>query len=160
MHAEAESRNGPTSGLKDDVRRGTDEVRGISEELGGIADDLRDLVRTEVELAKAEVREQVSLVVKSAIFAGVALVAAMLTLIWVALTATYALDLAVPLWLAALIVTVALGAVAAISGLMVKSRIKQVSVVPKRTMNSVKEDVTWAKQQLKSNTNSSASATP
>lgn len=160
MHAEAESRNGPTSGLKDDVRRGTDEVRGISEELGGIADDLRDLVRTEVELAKAEVREQVSLVVKSAILAGVALVAAMLTLIWVALTATYALDLAMPLWLAALIVTVALGAVAAISGLMVKSRIKQVSVVPKRTMNSVKEDVTWAKQQLKSNTNSSASATP
>lgn len=160
MHAEAESRNGPTSGLKDDVRRGTDEVRGISEELGGIADDLRDLVRTEVELAKAEVREQVSLVVKSAIFAGVALVAAMLTLIWVALTATYALDLAMPLWLAALIVTVALGAVAAISGLMVKSRMKQVSVVPKRTMNSVKEDVTWAKQQLKSNTNSSASATP
>ncbi len=139
-------------GIRGDLRRGADEARGLGEEVGAIAQDLRDLVRSEVELARAEVREQISLGIKSAIWAGVGVVAAGLALVFVALTIMFALDVALPLWLSALIVTAGLIALAAIAGLMVRARIKQITVVPKKTIGSIREDVEWAKAQLKSST--------
>lgn len=144
--------NQTEEGIRADARRASDEARALGEEVGGIADDLRDLLRGEVELAKAEVREQVSLVVRSAIWGGVGIVAALLTLVFIAVTATFALDTVLPTWLAALIVTVALAVIAGISGLMVRARIKQMSVVPKKTIGSLREDVEWARAQLKSST--------
>jgi len=139
-------------GIRADARRASDEARALGEELGGIADDLRDLLRGEVELARAEAREQVSLVVRSAIWGGVAVVAALLTLVFIAVTAMFALDTVLPAWLAALIVTAALAVIAGVCGLVVRSRLRQVSVVPRKTIGSLREDVEWARAQLKSST--------
>jgi uncharacterized membrane protein YqjE len=143
--------NGRAS-IREDLRSGGAEFRDLRDEAAGIAEDLRDLLQSEVGLAKAEVREQINLVVRSAIWGGIAAVAALLTLGFAGLTGMYALDLVLPLWLSALIVTAVLLTIAAIAGLMVKARIKQLSVVPKRTVHSIREDVAWAKRQLKSST--------
>lgn len=139
-------------GIRGDARRASEEARALGEEVGGIADDLRDLLRGEVALARAEVREQLSLVVRSAIWGGVGIVAAFLTLAFIAVTAMFALDTVLPTWLAALIVTAALAIVAGVCGLVVRARIKQMSVVPKKTIGSLREDVEWARAQLKSST--------
>ena len=161
MHTEQELERGqPADSIRDDLRRAGGEMRGIADEVAGIAADLREMLATEVALATAEVRDQVQLTVRIAIWGGVAAVAALLTLGWVALTATYALHLALPLWLSAAIVTAALGLIAIVAAMVVRARVRQVSIVPQRTVRSVKEDVAWAKQQLKSNTKSNASATP
>ncbi len=146
--------------IRSDLSEGKGEVRDLGSEVSEIAQDLRTLVRTELSLAKAETKEQVGYLVKVATWGGIALAAAVVTLVWVALTSTYALSGVFPMWLSALIVTVALGVVAGLSVLVAKSRAGKLSLVPRRTVNAVKEDVSWAKQQLKSNSTSSGSATP
>ena len=137
-------------GLGEQVRRGRDEARALGEEFAGIADDLRSLARNEVELAKAEMREQVSIGVKLAIWGGVAALMALVTTFFVFLTVMFALDAAMPLWAAALITTGIALLFTAVAGLLAYRRVKQLTVVPKKTMTSVKEDVQWAKDQLKS----------
>jgi uncharacterized membrane protein YqjE len=161
VQPEAELQRGkPGASIRDDLRRAGGETREIVDEIAGIADDLRQMLATEVDLAKAEVREQLQLAVRVAVWGGVAAVAALLTLGWLALTATYALDVALPLWLSAALVAAALALVAAICAIAMRSKLRQVNIMPERTVRSVKEDVVWAKQQLKSNTKSSAGATP
>jgi hypothetical protein len=64
-----------------------------------------------------------------------------------------ALDLAMPTWLAALIVTAVYGAIA---GVLVQTGRKKVEEaappVPEETIESVKEDVQWAKSRTRSAT--------
>jgi hypothetical protein len=70
-----------------------------------------------------------------------------------ALTACFILALAavMPSWLAALIVAVVYGAVAAILALQGRNRIKQATPpVPEQTIETLKEDVQWAKTQTPS----------
>jgi len=56
------------------------------------------------------------------------------------------LDLVLPAWLAALIVTAVYAAVAAVLGLRGKEEISEAGPpTPDRTVESVKEDVQWAK---------------
>jgi uncharacterized membrane protein YqjE len=146
-------------GLRDQFRRGREEATDLREELAGIAADLRQLAQGEVQLAKAEMRESIANLKQSLIFGGVALVAAMLALTWVFLTLMFALDAAMPLWAASLITLAVLLATAGIAGMLLRSRLAGVSVVPKRTVSSVQEDVRWAKDQLRSQPASSSSAT-
>ncbi len=146
--------------IRSDLREGKGEVRDLGSEVSEIAQDMRTLMATELTLAKAEMKEQAGYLVKVATWGGVALAAAIVTLVWVALTSTYALSGIFSMWLSALIVTAALAVVAGLSILAAKSRASKLSLVPRRTVNAVKEDVSWAKQQLKSNSTSSGSATP
>jgi hypothetical protein len=75
---------------------------------------------------------------------------ALLALVFLGLTAMFALNEALAMWLSALIVGAGLLAIAAIAGLAARAYMKKVTVVPKKTMASVREDVSWAKAQAKS----------
>lgn len=141
-------------------RRGRDEARGLGEETAGIAADLRSLLQSEVELAKAEMREQAGLAAKIAAWGAIALVMSMVMTVFVFLTVFFALDTVMPDWLAALVTTALLAVLAAFAGWMAYSRVKSMTVVPKKTIDSVKEDVRWAKGQLRSSPTSSASGAP
>lgn len=56
-------------------------------------------------------------------------------------------------WLAALIVAVVYGAVAAVLALRGKARVKEATPpVPEQTVDTVKEDVAWAKTRARSGT--------
>lgn len=138
--------------IRDDLRRGADEVRGLGDDAGKIGAAIRELLRSEIELAKAEVREQFSLAIRSAIWAGVGAATAMLTLVFVFVTLLFALQVWMPTWVAALIVTALLAGLTAAAGLMVRARLRQITVVPKKTIGSLREDVAWARAQLKSST--------
>ena len=77
-----------------------------------------------------------------------AAVAGLLALIALTAVLIAALDTAMPLWLAALIVTVlwaAIGAVLAARGR--KELQKAAPPVPEQTVETVKEDIQWAKTQ-------------
>jgi hypothetical protein len=106
------------------------------------------LARQEVELAKAELTAKGK---RAGIGAGMFGGAAMFALYAVgALTAAAILGLAkaVAAWLAALIVTAVLAAVAGVLALTGKKEIEQATPpVPEQTTESVKEDVQWAKSR-------------
>ena len=61
------------------------------------------------------------------------------------LAAMFALDTAMPIWVAALITAGIALLLAAILGLLAKSEMKQFSPVPKRFMRTVQEDLKWAR---------------
>jgi MFS family permease len=125
--------------------------RPLSELLGRLARDVGTLVRQEADLARAEVRDKAK---QAAPAAGMFGAAAFLGLMAAgALTAFLVLVLALvmPAWVAALIVAVVLGAVAGVLALRGRARLKEaMPPVPEQTVETVKEDVQWAKNQKRS----------
>ena len=144
--------------VRADLREGREELREISGEVSAISTELKELLRAELELAKAETKEQAGYAVKMTMFGVVALATGFITLVWIALTGTYALAEAVDPWLAALIVTLVLATIAGFAALMAKKKLDQISPVPHRTVETVKEDIKWAKCQMSLKPKSGGSA--
>jgi len=114
-----------------------------------IATDTSTLVRKEVELARQELMAAViSRLVGAAAF-GAAAVFGLLLVIFLALAAAAALDLIFVPWLSRLIVAGAFLLMAAGAALFGLRRMKKPSLAPDETKRTVKEDVEWAKTQLK-----------
>jgi hypothetical protein len=137
--------------LADQLKRGRDELRGVREEASSIAGELRVLAQKELELAQAEISESVGHTRSAAIFGGLTAIASMLTLVFAALTLMFVLDLVLPMWAAALITMGALAAVTLLAVLLLRAHIKGIRLVPERAIESVNEDVRWARNQLRFN---------
>jgi uncharacterized membrane protein YqjE len=125
--------------------------RSIGELLTQLSQETTTLVRQELELAKAELTEKGKEAGKGAgMFGGAGLLGLLAA---GALTACIiaALDTAMPLWLAALIVAVVYGAIAGVLALQGRDRVKRATPpVPEQTIDSTKEDVAWAKTRARS----------
>jgi len=125
--------------------------RSIGELLTQLSQETTTLVRQELELAKAELTEKGKEAGKGAgMFGGAGLMGLLAA---GALTACIiaALDTAMPLWLAALIVAVVYGAIAGVLALQGRDRVKRATPpVPEQTIDSTKEDVAWAKTRARS----------
>ncbi|HKG38868.1 MAG TPA: phage holin family protein [Conexibacter sp.] len=126
----------------------------IAELVKRLADQTNTLVKQEIELAKAELTEKGKVAGAGAgMLGGAALVgllaAGALTACLIALLAT-ALD---HTWLAALIVAVVYAAIAGVLALRGRDRIRAATPpAPEKTIESVKEDVEWAKTRTRSAT--------
>jgi hypothetical protein len=125
--------------------------RPIGELLKQLSEETTRLVHQELELAKAELAQKGRQAGLGAGLFGTAGVIGLLAA--AALTACFilALDAVMPAWLAALIVAVVYGAGAAVLALRGRDRVKQaVPPVPEQTIETVKEDMEWAKTQMPS----------
>jgi uncharacterized membrane protein YqjE len=124
---------------------------GTGELLKELSDHTTTLVRQEIELAKAELGEKGK---KAGLGAGMFGGAGLFGLFALAALTTciiVALDSAMPLWLAALIVAVVYGAIGAVLALQGRNKVQEAGPpVPEQATESVKEDVQWAKTQAKS----------
>jgi hypothetical protein len=125
----------------------------IGELVKDLATETSTLVRQEIDLAKAEMTDRGKRAGKGAGMLAAGAVVALLA--FGALTAGLiaALDLAMPTWLAALIVTVVYGAIAAVLVQIGRKQVQEAAPpVPEETIESVKEDVQWAKTRTRSAT--------
>jgi len=117
----------------------------IGQLIGEISDDLTRLFRQEVALAKAEVREEATKAGKAGALLGAAGFAGYLTVLLLSLAVVFALGNVMDLGWAALIVAV----VWAIAGVVLyqagRARLRTVSPVPNRTVETLKEDARWMK---------------
>ena len=114
-----------------------------------IATDTGTLVKKEVELAKQEILEAIVARAKAAGAFGAAGLFAFLGLMCGCAAAIAALSMVVTTWLAALIVMGGLFVIAGIAAAFALVRIKKPSMAPTETVRTVKEDVEWARAQLK-----------
>jgi uncharacterized membrane protein YqjE len=125
--------------------------RSVGELTKDLLRNASELVRRELDLAKAELAEKAR---HLAVGIGLAALGAVLLLVVLgALTATAILALATVLdtWLAALIVTVVVGVIAAVVLLVGVRALRRGSPpVPDETVDSVKEDIAWVKTRAKS----------
>jgi hypothetical protein len=125
--------------------------RSLPELLRQLSQEITQLLKQEIELAKAEVGEKGRQAGKGAGLLGSAGVIGLGAV--GALTACFilALNAVMPAWLAALIVAVVYGVVAAILAMQGRNRIRQATPpVPEQTVETLKEDVQWAKNQTPS----------
>jgi uncharacterized membrane protein YqjE len=112
-----------------------------------LSQETSTLVRQEMELARAELTEKGKQAGKGAGMVGGAGLAGHMALFGLTLTAIFVLDTFMKGWLAALLVTLAWGAVAAVLALMGRNRIKEATPPAPQTVETVKEDVRWAKNR-------------
>jgi uncharacterized membrane protein YqjE len=107
-----------------------------------LSEQIPELVRSEVRLAQAELTEKGKHAgLGIGLFSGAGLLA-LYGLAGLLTTVVVALDLVMPLWLAALIVTVVLFAAAAVAALLGKKEVTQATPpAPERAIAGVKEDV-------------------
>jgi hypothetical protein len=123
----------------------------VGDLLKQLASETSTLVRQELELAKAEMTEKGKKAGGGAAMISGAGVAGLLALGALTTCLIAALDSAMPLWLAALIMALVYAGIAGALALTGKERVKQaVPPVPEQTERSVKEDVAWAKSRARS----------
>jgi uncharacterized membrane protein YqjE len=121
-------------------------IAGLLQEIVG---NVQGIIRSEVRLAKAEVTEDATAMGKAAGMLVAGAVFGIYALGILLLFVIYALNGPLSDWLAALIVGLV---VAAVAGILVKiglNRIKSVNPAPDKTIDSVKEDIQWVKQQTR-----------
>jgi hypothetical protein len=123
--------------------------RKLGELFADLSRDFSTLMRQEMELAKAELREEASKAGRAGGMLGAAAVAGLLTLFLLAWAAAWGLSEIVPEGVAFLIVGVVVGIVALSLFLAGKKQLANIRAVPDETVETLKEDVQWAKAQLK-----------
>src|SRR3954451_4633123 len=120
--------------------------RPVAELLKQLANETTTLVRQELDLAKAEMREKAGRAGAGAGMWGAAGVIALIALGSLTAFLILALDGVMPNWLAALIVGLAYAAIAGVLYLRGKQRVEEAgSPVPEQTVETLKQDVQWAK---------------
>jgi Flp pilus assembly protein TadB len=117
--------------------------------LQDIIRDVQEIVRSEMRLAKTELREEAAKAKTAAGLLAAAAVTALFAVFFVLLTVVDALALVMPRWAAALIVGVGLAVIATVMVMAGLTRLKQIQATPARAMDSMKENVEWVKQQTK-----------
>jgi len=121
--------------------------RGLGELVKDLASQTSTLVRQEIQLAQAEVTQRGKLAGKGAGMLAGGAVAGLLGLGAFTALLVIALDGALPLWLAALIVTVLWLVVAGVLAQAGKTALKDSTPPAPQTVETVKEDIQWAKTQ-------------
>ena len=125
--------------------------RSVPELMRELAQETGTLVKQELALAKAEVTAGARRTGLGIGELGGAAVAALYALGALTACVIAALALAMPVWTAALMVAFVYGAAAAILGLRGKSEISAaMPPKPEQTIETVKEDVEWAKTRMSS----------
>ncbi|MFK4687577.1 phage holin family protein [Streptomyces pristinaespiralis] len=117
----------------------------VGELVGEISKDLSLLVREEIELAKAEIKEETTKAGKAAgMFAGAGY-AGHLVLLFGSLTAVFALANLMDWAWAALIVTAVWAVVGAVLFVRGRKQMRHVNLKPEQTLETLKEDARWAR---------------
>ncbi|KUL25520.1 hypothetical protein ADL15_40500 [Actinoplanes awajinensis subsp. mycoplanecinus] len=117
----------------------------MGELIGNISDDLSQLFRQEVELAKAELKQEAGKAGKAAGMLGGAGFAGYLSVVLLSFAAVFGLDAVMPMGWAALIVAVIWAAVGAVLYVAGKKKLETVDPMPRRTVDTLKEDAQWLK---------------
>ncbi|WP_078893432.1 phage holin family protein [Streptomyces sp. NRRL F-2580] len=124
---------------------------GVEPSIGDLVDaigqDLSALVRTEIELAKAELKQESAKAGKAAGMLGGAGYAGHLAMLFGSLTAVFAMSNVINIAWAALIVTALWAAVGAALYVSGRAGWRNVHLKSEQTVESLKEDARWARHR-------------
>ena len=125
------------------------EERSIGELIANLASETGTLVRQEISLAKVELGQKATRIgsnIAQLAIGGAVAYAALLALLAgvIGLLAT-----AMAWWAAAIVVAVVVGIVGAVMISKALDSLKRTELAPRQTVETLKEDAQWAKQQVK-----------
>ena len=132
-----------------DVRNGAArDEESLGDLFSRLTADLSKLVRDEVELARVEINEAVQSARTAGISIGAAGVLGLMAFVLLSFAAAWGLAEVVATGVAFLIVGGAYGLVALVLLAVARRRLNTAKPVPEQTVETLKEDVAWAKQQM------------
>lgn len=125
--------------------------RPVSAILQDIVSSAQEIMRSEVRLAKAELKQEAVKAGRGAAMLAAGSVLGIFAVGLLLLSLVYALaDTRLPNWGAALLVGLVVGGAAAFLALRGRSELAQLNPTPEKTVENVKENIEWAKHQIKS----------
>jgi F0F1-type ATP synthase assembly protein I len=135
----------PQSGV-DRVTEPKQPEKSIGELFADLGSDLGTLVRKEIDLAKTETRQEVRRATQAGASFATAAIAGLLVLWFASAALAWLLDQWINRAVAFLIVAVIWAVVAAVAISAGRRKAKEIEPMPE-TVESLKEDMEWAKQQ-------------
>jgi|1186.fasta_scaffold1072278_2 hypothetical protein len=139
---------------------GTDPAEtSIGQLIGDISDDLSTLFRQEVELAKAEIRQEATKAGKAAGMLGAAGFAGYLAVLLLSFAVVYGLSNVMDPGWAALIVAIVWAIAGGVLYVNGRKKLRAVDPVPRHTVDTIKEDAQWLKNPTGSEATSSRPGT-
>ena len=129
------------AGAGQSVRTDRPEVSGrsVGELIGEVTSDLTNLMRQELDLAKAEVKQEVTTAGKAAGMLGAAGFAGYMVALFLSVALWWALANGMDEGWAALVVAAIWGVVAAVLAVLGRSRLRQVNPKPERTVQTLQQ---------------------
>jgi uncharacterized membrane protein YqjE len=138
----------PTRGASPLGSTGSDgDDRSLGQVFSDLSSDLSTLMKQEVELAKVELKSEVSKAGKGAGMLGGAGLAGWFVLLFLSLALMFLLDNWLPIEVAALITTAVWALIAGGLALTGRKQLQQANPRLPKTQETLKEDVQWAKAQ-------------
>jgi uncharacterized membrane protein YqjE len=122
--------------------------RPMSVVLQDIVRNVQDIVRSEVRLAKTEVAEELRGTRSVAVLLAMGALSGLFTVLFGLVACVCALSLVLPMWAASVGVAAFAGIVATVTICAGLARFKTIRAAPK-SVASIKENVEWAKQQIR-----------
>ncbi len=120
---------------------------GLVQLLMRLPDQLSALMKSQATLAKVEVKAKMAQAIKYSVLLAAGAFLAYIGLLAAVATAIIVVGIFIPLWISALIFTLVLligGGVLALVGI---SSLKRMKWAPNKTIETVKENIRWLKQQ-------------
>lgn len=124
------------------------EERSLGELFSGLANETSTLIRQEVSLAQAELTQKATSVGKNVGFLVVGGAVAYAALLAFIAAGIIGLANFVPTWASALIVGAVVGIAAVVLILSALKSLKKTDLTPHETVESIKEDAQWLKNQV------------
>ncbi len=127
----------------------SNQEHSLGELFSALANDTGTLIRQEVALAKVELTQKATRTGKDIgrLAAGGAIAYAALLAVMAALIGL--LSQVIPWWAAALVVGIVVGIVGGVLVANALSALKQTDLTPRQTVETLKEDAQWAREQVK-----------
>ena len=124
------------------------EERSLGDLFSELAAETGTLVRQEVALAQVELTEKATVVGKNVGYLAVGGAVGYAAMLAVLAAVILGLSMFIPAWSAALLVGVVVGIVAYVLISSALSELRKTELKPEETVESIKEDAQWLKNQL------------
>jgi uncharacterized membrane protein YqjE len=121
--------------------------KSLGQLVADMTGEMSTLMRKEMELAKVELKDEVRKAGKAGGMLGAGALTGYLTILFASFALAWLLDEVMHVALAFFLVAVLYGIAAAVLLTRGKAEMQQVDPVPRQTVETLKEDVEWAKAQ-------------
>jgi len=125
------------------------ENKPLGDLFSDLASDMSNLVRQEVALAKLEITQKGKYLGRNVGYLAVGGAVAYAGMLAVIAAIIMLLDKVMPAWGAALLVGIVVAGIAWLLIGKALAALQQADLTPRETVETLKEDATWAKQQIK-----------
>jgi len=122
-----------------------DDNRSLGELLSEMTSEVSQLFRAEIELAKTEAKEEAAKAARAGVMFGAGGFVGYLAVIMLSFAAAWGLAAVIPDGLAFLIIGIVYAAAAVVLFLLGRTRMQEFNPVPQETVETLKEDMEWAR---------------